>query len=146
MAYLNKNYQKEWREKNKDRIKKYTEDHKDDFKKYLKENVEHVNERLAGWRNRNPEKVRSYRLRRYGISLEEYEKMHKEQNGLCAICMQPETRIFKGSATSLAVDHNHVTGQNRGLLCWRCNTCIGRLEEDPGLLRAAANYLEKYKQ
>ena len=56
MAYLNKNYQKEWREKNKDRIKKYTEDHKDDFKKYLKENVEHVNERLAGWRNRNPEK------------------------------------------------------------------------------------------
>ena len=146
MPYLNKNYQKEWRERNKDKIKQYTEDHKEDFKLYLRKNVNKVNSGMAGWRGRNPEKVRGYRLRRHGISVEQYDEIHTTQNGLCAICKRPETRIYKGSLSRLAVDHCHVTGKNRGLLCWRCNSCIGRLEDSPDLLRAAADYIEKHKQ
>lgn len=56
----------------------------------------------------------------YGISLEIYEKMYKEQNGLCKIC--------KRQQETLCVDHNHRTGKVRGLLCRYCNVTLGNLE------------------
>lgn len=76
--------------------------------------------------------------RRFGITPEQYEQMHEAQNGLCAICGRPESVLDR----RLAVDHSHVTGEIRGLLCHSCNTGVGKLQDNPELLRKAADYLE----
>jgi len=80
----------------------------------------------------------------FGISLEQYQKMHDEQDGKCKICCQPETQMRNGKVRALAVDHDHKTGKIRGLLCSDCNTGIGKLKDDPNVLRKAADYLETH--
>ncbi len=82
--------------------------------------------------------------RKFGITVEDYERMWDDQRGLCAICDKPETKVVKGRLNWLSVDHNHDTGAVRGLLCSRCNAGIGWMQDDPELLRAAANYLDRY--
>lgn len=79
--------------------------------------------------------------RYYGISFEQYQRMHDAQNGLCAICEKPETSSQGGKVRELAVDHCHATGAVRGLLCMNCNSTIGRMGDDPALLERAAAYL-----
>jgi hypothetical protein len=81
--------------------------------------------------------------RQYGISEEDYQALHEAQNGLCAICRrQPQKTRWK----RLNVDHDHETGEIRGLLCGPCNVSIGGLCESPEILRRAADYLEMHKQ
>jgi hypothetical protein len=84
--------------------------------------------------------------RRFGITPADYAKMHDAQEGLCAICKQAETSLHSQTRAPrrLAVDHNHKTKQVRALLCWRCNTAIGRINEDIGLLDAMRAYLVKH--
>lgn len=82
-------------------------------------------------------------FRKYGITMEQYELMFDYQDGLCAICGQVETRRFKGSISRFAVDHNHKTGEVRGLLCSKCNVCLGYAQDDPKLLLKMINYLKK---
>ena len=69
---------------------------------------------------------------RFGITPKIYEDMFEKQNGVCAICKKPETKKqrYKGvyRITRLAVDHDHQTNKIRGLLCYKCNTIIGILE------------------
>jgi len=76
------------------------------------------------------------RLKRYGLAPEAYDLMLAEQGGVCAICRGPEVRTFH-------VDHDHLTGRVRGILCASCNHVLGRMKDDPALLRAAAAYLER---
>jgi hypothetical protein len=85
--------------------------------------------------------VGANRRRRYGITAERYQSMVEFQEGLCAICGQPETAQRRGITKTLAVDHNHTTGQIRGLLCHRCNTALGLLGDDPERLQAVIRYL-----
>ncbi len=81
-----------------------------------------------------PERVRNTDLKqKYGITLERYAEMVKEQQGKCAICGTAETQ--------LKVDHNHQTGKVRGLLCHLCNAMIGCAREDIDILASAAAYL-----
>lgn len=77
----------------------------------------------------------------YGITLEQYDKMVEVQNGLCYICGQPETQLFRGVIKRLSVDHNHTTGQIRKLLCDRCNTGMGKFEDNIELLNKVIQYL-----
>ena len=94
--------------------------------------------------HRRKERDRTFR-RRYGISLEEYEELQKKSRGLCAICGRPETMYYvKGEPAPLALDHDHETGEMRGLLCRACNQGIGNFREDPALLRKAIKYLRRY--
>lgn len=87
---------------------------------------------------------KSYLRRKYGLGEVSYERMCKACGGLCEICRQPETRITRGTGIAhLCVDHNHVTGEVRGLLCHLCNVLIGNAREDPAILHAAADYLRK---
>ena len=80
---------------------------------------------------------------KYGMTLEQYDELSKEQNHRCAICCQPETQrdARYGQTLRLAVDHDHETGRIRGLLCSACNVAIGKMKDDPALLRRAAFYL-----
>lgn len=75
-------------------------------------------------------------FRLYGITIETYEQLLKEQDGVCAICKNvPNGR--------LCVDHDHEIGWIRGLLCHNCNIVLGLMKDDPKLLRRAAEYLEE---
>lgn len=90
-----------------------------------------------------------YLLRRYGITLDQYNDMVAAQNGVCALCGQPEKRLsrsdFNKTPRRLAVDHNHQTGKIRGLLCHDCNVAIGFLRERPELIRKVIDYLESHQ-
>jgi hypothetical protein len=72
----------------------------------------------------------------YKVTPEEYDVWLQKQNGRCAIC---ETDTPRGRWACLAVDHCHMTGNIRGLLCSPCNTAIGALgDNEAGLARALA--------
>jgi hypothetical protein len=78
--------------------------------------------------------------REYGLTLEDYDKMLKVQNGKCAIC-NGENPIYKGN---LCVDHCHTTGKIRGLLCHSCNLTLGYMKDSKDRLKNAIKYLENY--
>lgn len=76
-----------------------------------------------------------------------YDKMFKEQNGVCAICHQPETMRCnnKTDIKKLSVDHCHKTHKVRGLTCASCNTGIGYFKDSIELMLAAVEYLKKHQ-
>lgn len=84
--------------------------------------------------------------RKFGLTSDDYWDMMKAQDGVCAICGNPETQIQQGRVQPLGVDHNHDTGAVRGLLCAGCNNGIGRFRDDIELLKKAIEYLEKYEE
>ena len=86
---------------------------------------------------------RRYRLRNiYGLTDDAYAQLHAAHDGLCAICRRLEDSVRNGRPRAINIDHNHVTGEVRGLLCTPCNRAIWLLNDDPVRLRAAADYLE----
>lgn len=92
-----------------------------------------------------PEQCRRRELKRkYGLSIPEYGAMLLEQRGVCAICGNPETMVRRGKLQPLSVDHDHVSGQPRGLLCQKCNSGIGFFDDDRVLFENARRYLTLY--
>lgn len=128
---------------------------------YTEANREHVNALRREARLRDPEKYRvrdrdrhkrdktkrqdASLRRRFGIGLDDYERMLAEQNGGCAICGAAHTTIDKrtGQPQRLHIDHCHRTGQVRGLLCSNCNIGIGYFADDPDRLKKAAEYVSR---
>lgn len=95
-------------------------------------------QKLKDKERRTPEANLARQLKRFGLTVDLFEALIAEQKGVCAICQRP-----CNSGKRLAVDHCHSTGHIRGLLCLRCNLTIGGMQDDPVLLRAAADYLER---
>ena len=97
----------------------------------------------------NPSMESDRNLKRtFNLTREQYNEKLASQNFVCAICELPETSTSPNTGTikSLAVDHNHATGKIRDLLCGRCNTTIGKLNEDLILLEKIKVYLIKHKE
>lgn len=112
-------------------------------------------ERARQWALRNPERAAQYRKeyrdrperkramrdgyyrRTYGLSADDVDTILDAQGGGCAICGELPEKLGK-----LHLDHDHVTGDIRGLLCQPCNHALGLFQDDPELLRAAVAYLE----
>jgi hypothetical protein len=95
------------------------------------------------WHSKNKDYCRNksslrewYLLKTYNLTLEQYNKMWINQNGCCAICKKHELEIQK-----LHVDHNHDTGQVRGLLCPQCNKGLGLFYDNKEYLETAIKYL-----
>jgi hypothetical protein len=87
------------------------------------------------------EKVRANDYRKcYGITIADYDDMFKAQDGKCAICgtSKPHTR---SDVRHFSIDHDHDTGQVRGLLCDQCNRGLGLLHDDIERLKSAIQYL-----
>jgi Recombination endonuclease VII len=84
-------------------------------------------------------------LRRYGLTPEQLAEKVAAQGNCCAICGEPPDPSGIKAASRLHVDHDHVTGVNRDLLCVRCNQGIGYFKDDPVLFRAAAEYIERHR-
>jgi hypothetical protein len=82
---------------------------------------------------------RETRLRKkYGITIEDYDRMFAEQSGRCKIC---DTTDPGHGRRHLAVDHNHETGEVRGLLCYQCNLGLGCFQDNKESLEKAILYL-----
>lgn len=87
---------------------------------------------------KNPEARRERHLiRKYGLMTDEFDSMLQEQNGECGLCFQP----LEIGTRRTHVDHDHLTGKVRGILCHHCNTGLGNLQDDPDLLLRAALYV-----
>lgn len=76
-------------------------------------------------------------LKQYGLTPETYEEMRVSQGGVCAICRKAQT-----GKIGLVVDHDHVTGRVRGLLCTNCNTGLGKFGDSLLTLESACAYLK----
>lgn len=111
-------------------------------------------EKVKLWRKVNPDK-RKLQLKKeskkdynhnkhlkatYGITFNDYRKMFDEQHGCCKICGRHQVEFQK----RLSVDHNHVTGKVRALLCHNCNSILGDAREKIDVLEKAINYLKDY--
>ena len=153
-------YQRIWYMKNKERVLKKsnawksgnTEHRKAWSRAYNKAyrtdpaRRDHLLLRSNAWRSANRHKLRiNYLKCEYGITEDKYNRMTQEQGGKCAICRLPETVTMRGKLKPLSVDHCHITGAVRGLLCAKCNHGIGQLRDDPEILDSAAKYIRSYQ-
>lgn len=116
-------YQKEYRARTKDQRKQYLEENKE-----------------ARSKNQRTQFLR----KKYGITQKDFETMLAAQLGCCKICGE-QPNLTNTKHNSLSVDHCHVTGKVRGLLCDRCNKGIGLLKDDVNRLISAIKYLEENK-
>lgn len=93
---------------------------------------------MKAYRDANPDRWRhTHLLKNYGINEVEYQAMVEKQGGaFCIIC----EKVLENER--LAVDHDHITGEPRGLLCKQCNYAMGQFHDDSVLLRRAAKYLD----
>lgn len=84
--------------------------------------------------------------KKYGITIGDFDAMRVSQAESCAICIRPLARLddSTGKPVRICVDHDHVTGAVRGLLCDPCNKGLGQFDDSPDRLRAAIAYLERH--
>jgi len=128
-----KQYRKEQYLKNKDKEKAAREI-------YYSKNKELILARNKKYNKENPDKRKSAILKyEYGITLDQYNEMFKEQEGKCAICQRHQNKLTR----TLCVDHNHKTNKVRALLCLTCNTDVSVVENR---LEEMTNYLNKYRK
>jgi hypothetical protein len=85
------------------------------------------------FKQKNPNYHRKYTLKKYGLTIEDFEELANHQNLLCAIC---------GRERKLHVDHDHSSGMVRGLLCQPCNTSLGHFNERVQTLSDSITYLQ----
>ena len=99
------------------------------------------NEKYQGSEN-DKKRMRNNSLKRkFGIDLNTYNLMFLKQEGKCAICGIHQSQLKQ----SLNVDHDHITGKVRALLCPKCNGGLGIFNDDIKLLRAGIKYLRNWK-
>lgn len=91
------------------------------------------------YNKQNPETKKNQRLRAYGISLEDKKRYLEMQAGVCPICGDDGSN---SKNSELYVDHDHQTGEVRGLLCGRCNFALGQFDDDIERMKRAILYLE----
>lgn len=136
---------KEYQKKNKKSISKknklYYQNNKDSIiektNNYYQENRNMVKKRMKKYYDENQPEIRINRkLKKYNITLDEYQNLKTQNDGRCDICNEiPE---------KACIDHCHKTEVVRGLLCNKCNSGIGFLQDDIELLENAVSYLKKY--
>ncbi|MEV5749276.1 endonuclease VII domain-containing protein [Actinoallomurus sp. NPDC052308] len=81
---------------------------------------------------KNARSARDYLRKTHRLTPESVQRLIAEQGGRCLICMK---------AAAEHVDHDHVTGERRGVLCFNCNVALGQFKDDPWVLRRAIEYL-----
>lgn len=127
--------QREWYANNKD----YCKDKR--YERY-KKNAKADRQRVREFHKKNPNKTKEYNLRsKFGIEIEQFNTMLNNQHGKCQLCNLDITG--KGLAV---VDHDHVTGKIRDLLCSSCNTALGHFKENSVTMRNAADYVEHHRK
>ncbi len=153
-----KEYMKEWRKKNKDALNEKARQaynakkeaiqqrrrelyqlNKDKKQQYYNDNKE----RILSLRQKNRKRTKNNHLQsRYGISVEDFEKMLVEQQNKCYICYIDVQETIK---KRLCIDHDHDSGKIRKLLCTKCNTALGLVAENIQILENMITYISEHK-
>jgi hypothetical protein len=121
-------------------------------KRWYQENRQREIARVKAWQQANPERLKAWREKnrdrrlqqlreihlrnKFSLTVEQYDAILEAQGGMCALCESPPT-----PGISLHVDHDHGSGEIRGLLCVRCNNALGLFREDPDVLKRAVRYV-----
>lgn len=118
------------------------------WKRYYDSHRPQLRAYQRGWRKKNPNYDKNWNIahpgarfawglkQKFGLTLDKFQKMFLNQRGHCKICGNlPDKR-------GLSVDHDHRTGQVRGLLCFRCNAALGGFSDSVRLLKKAIQYLQ----
>jgi hypothetical protein len=150
------NYRRRNKVKIARQMKEYGKKHKDELKKYcLKHRLKHreeLNEKASKYYSRTKQSLAHYHKnpshyknlvlkRKYGITLDQFNSMYIAQGTACAICL----RKFENNKHT-HVDHNHLTGQVRQLLCKECNNGLGNFKESLVNLQRAIEYLQRWSK
>lgn len=96
------------------------------------------------WNSRTPKKRLEQHLKyKYGVTHQEFLEAWDEQEGRCAICKDelPDLMAYENRRRGYAIDHNHETGEFRGILCLKCNSLLGMAKDSPEVLEKAKHYL-----
>ena len=129
------------RKRNKENKKSYDS-------KYYKEHIEQRREssKISNSKRSSEYQKNAFIKSKYGITLDQYKVMLILQGEVCAICKQKETRKNRYTGIcKLHVDHDHLTGKVRGLLCSKCNFGISAFKDNTDILIEAINYLKTNK-
>ena len=131
-----KTQSRKYKAKNKEKIREsarqYYHKNKEKYKQYKKNYWQQI-------KHKHKDKRKDYKYKwKYGVALADYKNMYILQQGCCAIC--------KKHYKVLCIDHCHISGKIRKLLCKRCNTAIGLLYDDAQLLEIAYLYLKEYNE
>lgn len=105
-------------------------------------NLERSRKNSKSYQKRHPEQLLKWQLKKYNLSLSEYNHMVFKQNNKCAICGN-EAKGMQHKKDRLCVDHDKDTKKVRGLLCGHCNIGIGNLFHNTALLQKAIKYLNE---
>jgi len=111
-------------------------------RQWNRENAEHRQVYMEEYKRSGRKRVadrKSHLKRTFGITEADYERILSSQGGGCAICGRPP------GGRKLHVDHDHDSGEVRGLLCFACNVAIGHLRDDPMIAIKLLDYLERFK-
>ena len=141
-------YHRAWRAANPEKVRAARQRHRagqdvekrrEQVARYNADRVEYKRQ----WSEDNAERIQARaRARRieakYGLTSEAWNDLFESQDRRCALC-----KTHKPGGAGWATDHDHQTGQVRGILCNPCNLAIGLMADDPERLRAAADYLEE---
>ncbi len=113
-------------------------------------NRKEYNAKRLEWANGHRERRRlqsrrSHLMKRFGITIEDYERLSAKQGHKCIICEKPMAELTDTTnrlRPNMSIDHNHKTGEISGILCNNCNVALGLFSENPNILIRAAEYLE----
>jgi hypothetical protein len=128
-------YTRSYKDRN-DNIHKYPDSKCKDCKNAYSRNYNNVNKDALKnlhkeWAERNKSKIRLSQIKyNYNLTEEEYEALPKA----CEVC---------GNTENLCIDHDHITGKVRGVLCSRCNSALGLLGDSKEVILKLASYIEK---
>lgn len=136
--------------------KSYYREHKEEILASQQEYyVEHKDEKIDSavkWKKANPERYaeiqRNHSWKKAGVNdfvQSDYDGMFIAQGGVCAICGGSQTIKYKNKLRQLDVDHDHITGEPRALLCNICNQKVGLYENYPGMTELILKYLNNYQ-
>jgi len=126
-------------------------------KKYRKQNHKRIADYSQTYHKKHKEKLNKYNRdyhkqhyvqtywkhhlkKYYNMTPDDYNKLFDNQRGCCAICGKHQSNIER----KLFVDHSHLTGQVRGLLCFNCNAMLGNAKDNPDFLISAVDYLNNF--
>ena len=110
------------------------------YRESRKEEVKEYNSKYYG---SNKDRLNSYmKFWKYGITPQQFNLLFESQGGCCAICGRHQSEFKQ----SLCIDHCHITGTIRGLLCTDCNRGIGGLQDKPNVCLKAHKYLSAFEQ
>jgi hypothetical protein len=135
----------------KEYLRRYNIDNAEKMKQYREKNKKRLAESSKRWRENNPKRIEyltfKHSIKKYNMSIQQYEFILELQNGVCAICLNEEP-----SGKRLAVDHDHscCPGSEscgecvRGLLCSSCNNILGRAKDNISTLENAVQYLKDH--